>query len=117
MIPKVIPTSLNSTGATTIKTNRPRRIMPTILKTFFASFIAYLRLPLCPQFIGLIVRSQVYEVFSGVVPLKISHILVDKTPKFGYEPTGIDGSPVSIFSAIIIHTFLRYGCLGIEKPV
>jgi len=66
-----------------------------------------------PKFIGLIVRSQVYEVSRGSVPLKISHVLADKMPKFGCEPPGIDESPVSIFSAIIIHTFLRYGCLGI----
>jgi hypothetical protein len=91
--------------------------MPTILKTFFASFIAYLRLPLCPQFIGLIVRSQVYEDFRSGVPLKISHILAYELPKFEHKPTGVDESPVSIFSAIIIHTFYRYGCLGIEKPV
>jgi hypothetical protein len=37
--------------------------------------------------------------------LKISHLFPDKMPNFGCEPVGINQSPVSVFSAIIIHTF------------
>ena len=78
MIPKVIPATLKTSGTPTVKTNNPRRIIHTILKTSLASFILISAPSHAPNFFGFIVRSQVYEDTPDSVPLKIPHCLSDK---------------------------------------
>src|SRR6185436_2119132 len=80
-MPKVKPATFSTSGTPTVKTNNPRRIIPTTLKTSFASLIAFSPLFSAPKFVGSIVRSEVYEDPSEGVPLKISH----KSPEKWYR--------------------------------
>jgi hypothetical protein len=68
MIPNVMPATFKTNGTPTVKTNTPRRIIPTILKTSFASFIVY-------SPINSIVRSQLYADSLDSVPMKILNTL------------------------------------------
>ena len=62
-------------------------------------------------------RSQLYEDHCDTVPLKISHYLADKMGTVWIDSGEGVESPVSLISEIIIHTFERYGRMGIKKSV
>ncbi|HEX7771942.1 MAG TPA: hypothetical protein VF435_05940, partial [Pyrinomonadaceae bacterium] len=68
-----------ASGRTTAKTNTPRRIIPMILRKFFASFIVSSPIAFAsPLILGFIARSQLYADSHNRVPMKILNTLPAK---------------------------------------
>src|SRR6185369_12983578 len=123
VMPMALKTRVKTNGTATMKTNSPRRIMPTILKASFASFIFCSPFASVPLNLGLYRPQQLYADCRSRVPTKILNVLARKLAVLARDPTPkICVQVIPVVACLILFGdnythFGRYGRLEFKKSV